>query len=364
MPRRFLLSLVVAFAGAVVATAVGDGRTFEEKIERATIAEQANAPGTKCPLSRQYIDEADLGLLRLCLRYGLSAYEAAQRYPDSAAKVFAVYGEEEVFQKILDQYGNQVIPVVTYFVENGSFKFQAQQTLGEVLDQVWSGQRPKWEIATLTREQIGLIAICEIEARGHELLAEFEIVDGVAKPKPITGLILEGKQLFLGGVGDIERVLVRGERLPTWKEVGLAGLDATIIVGGVGAIAKLARAGGDAIVEKSAGRLMAEGGYEAVSVVSKTAARIAPYAPYAVLYVLVTRPTLILSLGGWVAERFGIDRYVGIFAVSFIGILLALELLRPLIWCGQVVGRSFGSLRGLLVRRPQQRSCSQLSVSG
>jgi hypothetical protein len=357
MRKSFILSLVVAFVVALLVTAAADQRPFGEMAERAIIAEQANTPDSKCPLSRQYIDEADLGLLRICLKYGLGAYEAAQRYPESAAKVFAVYGDDETFQKILDQYGHPVIPVVAYFVENGSFKFKARQTLSEMLEQLRQGQKPKWEPAELTREQIGLLAIYEISTRGHEILAEFEIIDGIAKPKPVTGFILEAKQFLLGGVGDVEKVLVRGERRPTWKEAGLAGLDAIIIVGGVGAITKVARAGGDAAAEEeSTGLLMAEGAYETVGVVGRTVVRIAPYA---FLYVLVTRPTLILSLGGSVAEQFGINRYVGIFAVSFMGMLLAFQLLRPLIWCAQAVGRSFGLLRSLFAYRSRPRWRSQ-----
>jgi hypothetical protein len=363
MPKRFTLSFAVAFVGAVLVTAAEDGRTFEEKAERAIIADQANAPGAKCPLSRLQIDKADLGLLRVCLTYGLTAYEAAQRYPVSAAKVFAVYGQEEAFQKILDQYGHQVIPVVAYFVENGSLKFQVRQALGEILDQVWAGERPKWELAKLTREQIGLIAIYEIATRGHEILAEFEIVDGIAKPKPVTGLILETKQFLLGGLGDLEKVLVRGERLPTWNEVGLAGLDFTIIVGGVGAVAKATRLGEEALVEKGTGRLMAEGAYKSVSIAGKTVAQIAPYAPLAFMYFVVTRPRLIPYFGGWVAEQFGVNRYVGICAVYFGAILLFLGFLRRLVWYGQVVSRSFGGLRVRFARRPGSYLRSQSLIN-
>jgi hypothetical protein len=104
--------------------------------------------------------------------------------------VFAVYGEEEIFQNILDQYGHQVIPVITFFVENGSLEFQVRQSLGEAWQQLWAGKPPKWEPAKITREQIGLIAIYYIAARGHEMFGEFEIVDGVAKRKPITRVIL------------------------------------------------------------------------------------------------------------------------------------------------------------------------------
>jgi len=350
MAKRFILFLVVAFVGAVFLAEVTDQRPFEEIAERATIAEQANAPGAKCPLSRQYIANADLGLLSICLRYGLSAYEAAQQYPSLAAKVFAVYGEEETFRKSLDQYGPEVIPVVASFVENGSVEFQVRHALDEILEQLWAGQRPKWELAKLTREQIGLIAIYEIAARGHEILSEFEIVDGIAKWKPGTGLIVEAKALFLGGVGNFEKILVRGERMPTWEEAGLAALDATIVVGGVGAFAKVARVGRGALVEKSTGRLIAEGAYETVSAVGKKGVQIAPYA---FLYVTVTRPTLIPSLGGWVAEQFGINRMVGIFAVYFLGLLLVLESLRPLIRCGRIVGSLIRPLTYVFAHGPR-----------
>jgi hypothetical protein len=68
----------------------------------------------------------------------------------------------------------------------------------------------------------------------------------------MTRLMLGLKDLLLGGVGDIETILVRGERLPSWKEVGFAALDVTIVAGGVGAVAKVARVGVGAaeVIEK------------------------------------------------------------------------------------------------------------------
>jgi len=107
-----------------------------------------------------------------------------------------------------------------------------------------------------------------IRVNPHEMLAEFEIVDGTAIRKPMRRFFFGLKDLLLGGVEDIETILLRGERLPTWKEVGFAALDVTIIAGGVGAVAKTARLGiGTAeAVEKSAVRLAAEGAAEKNSV--------------------------------------------------------------------------------------------------
>jgi hypothetical protein len=109
------------------------------------------------------------------------------------------------------------------------------------LQQIWAGHRPK--LADITREQIGLIAIYGLARRGNEMLAEFEIVEGAAKRRPVTRLLLGLKDLLLGGVGDIETILVRGERLPSWKEVGFAALDVTIVTSAVGAVTRVARRG-------------------------------------------------------------------------------------------------------------------------
>jgi hypothetical protein len=140
-------------------------------------------------------------------------------------------------------------------------------------------------------------------------------------------------------LGISKKILVRGERLPTWEEVGLAGLDLTVVVGAVGSFAKIARAGRGTVIEKSAGRVMVEGALATVTTVGRAGRRIAPLA---LVYVAVTRPELIASIGGWIAEQLGLSRMVGIFAVYFFGLLLILWSLSPLIWCGRFFARYDG----------------------
>jgi hypothetical protein len=351
MFKTLVLSFGIAGLVAAILAMTSDRRGFEELAVRAAIADQASAHGSKCPLSVQYTDSAELGLLSVCLKYGLGAYEAARRYPEAAAKVFGVYGEEDAFQGVLARYGHPVIPVIAYFAENGSREFQVRQALGDALQQMWTGHKPKWA-AEITREQIGLLAIHSLNERGNEMLSEFEIVDGKAKRKPMTRFFLGLKEVFFGGVADIETILVRGERLPSWKEAGFATLDVTIVSGVVGAVSKVARLGigtaeaagkssirlaAEGATKKSTIRLAAEGAYEAISGVGKVGVLVGPAA---FVYVAVTRPQLIASAGGWLTERFGGNRLVGIFAVYLVGILLALQLLRPLLWCGRIVGRA------------------------
>jgi hypothetical protein len=197
MFKNLVLPLGLAALIAAVLAMASDRRGFEELAVRAAIADQARAHGAKCPLSADATNTTDLGLLSICLKYGLGAYDAAQRYPANAAKVFAVYGEDETFQSIFDRYGHPVIPVIAFFVENGSREFQVRQALGDVLHEIWAGHKPKWALADITREQIGLLAIYSLARRGNEMLAEFEIVDGKAKRKPVTRLFLGLKDLLL-----------------------------------------------------------------------------------------------------------------------------------------------------------------------
>src|SRR3989338_6639484 len=62
-----------------------------------------------------------------------------------------------------------------------------------------------------------------------KVLAEFEIVNGVGVHRPGTGAFNFAKNLLVGGIADVERVLVRCERLPNWQEVGMAELNVAII---------------------------------------------------------------------------------------------------------------------------------------
>jgi hypothetical protein len=343
MPKWFIL-VVVAFLTAALLTEVADQRPFEEILERANIVDRANAPGSKCPLSQETIEWAEVGLLSICLAHGLSAYEAARRYPESATKVYAVYGQEEIFWTVLDQYGHDAVPVVAYYVENGSRELQVRQTLGEVWQQLWAGQTPKWELANLTREQIGLIAIHRLAARGYEMLAEFEIVDGAAKRKPMTSIILAAKDFLLGNLSNVETILVRGERLPTWRETGLAALDVTVVGTAGRSLTRMAGAGSGLVVEKSTGRVIAESAFQTVTSLGTITWDVAPLA---FVYFAIERPALLGSLGGWIAEQLGVNRFVGIFAVYFCGSILVLWFLFPLIWFGRLLCRLYRLLAHL-----------------
>src|SRR5215813_1517377 len=150
MFKKLFLPLGIAALIAAVLALTSDRRGFEELAVRAAVAQQTGAPGAKCPLSVESSDTADLGLLGICLKYGLGAYDVARRYPATATKVFAVYGEDETFQKVLDRYGHPVIPIVAFFVENRLGEFELRQTLSNAWWQMWPGHKPKWAPAAIS----------------------------------------------------------------------------------------------------------------------------------------------------------------------------------------------------------------------
>jgi len=151
--KTFVMPLGIAALIAALLTMASDRRGFEELAVRAAIADDARAQGSKCPLSQEYTDKADIGLLSICLKYGLSAYEAARRYPATAAKMFAVYGEDETFQMVLDRYGHPVIPVIAFFVEHGSREFQIRRPSGMLCNRcgMVKSRNGNWPISLANR---------------------------------------------------------------------------------------------------------------------------------------------------------------------------------------------------------------------
>jgi len=364
MGKRLILSVAIIAVGSFILTKMADERPFVELVDRAVMSDQAKSFNASCPLSQEYINKADLNLLAICSRYGLAAYDAARRYPVSGPQIFALYGGDQTFRAILDRYGHQVIPVVAYYVENRSSMYQLRQAFGEAVQQLWAGERPTWEPSRITPEEIGLLVINQIDARGQEFLAEFENVNGAARRKPMASTFLEIKDFLFGGVDNLETILIRAERLPTWGELGDAGIDATLIIGGVAALGKVrvlareARIEG-AAVERSSVRSIVKGAYGAIGGVS-TAYTVGSIS---LLYIAVTHPSLIRSAAGWAAEQLGYDRVAGIFVAYFIILSIALAVLSPLIWCSALIVRPFVRLGSILWRLGRARQSGGQAVA-
>lgn len=330
--------------------------SFETEIQHAALTSELQRAPDNCPLSDEAIAREQAWVLAACLSGGLGWHEAAHRYGDDAANVFHIYGAEDEFGAIFERYGHPVVPVIAYFVRNGSTQYLLGETFSQGMSRLWNEGRIGVGFADLSPEQYGLIAVHELGRRGHEMLAEFEIVDGIAARKPMTRMMLGAKDLVFGGASDLETVLVRGERLPSWSEVGWATLDATIVVGGFGAAAKMLQAARlpTMAAARGAGRvayLRAAGSGAARSIAAVgRAAGVA--AAVAIPYVAITRPHLVASAGGWLAEQAGLPRWAGAFAV-YSTMLLIVAFLAKLF-----LGPLFSLLRAVtrMVARPRATS--------
>jgi hypothetical protein len=236
-------------------------------------------------------------------------------------------------------------------VRNGSTQYLLQETVGQGLARLWSDSGVGTGFTELSPEQYGLIAIEELRHRGHEMLSEFEIVNGVAVRKQFTRTLLAAKNVLFAGVSDLEGVIARGERLPTWSEVGWASFDAVIIVGGVGVAAKALRAARAPVTIAGRGAaarlpLLRSAGRGAVQSLAALGKAAGVATVVAIPYIAVTRPYLLTNAAGWVAEQAGLPGWLGAFVVYLaMCVLLALALrilLAPLVWLLRVLGQ-FGS---------------------
>ncbi|MGY6709257.1 MAG: hypothetical protein ACXIVF_13125 [Rhizobiaceae bacterium] len=326
---------------------------FADEVMQAALAEEIRRDDTLCPLDGRAVERASPWVLAACAAGGLGWYEAAARYGEDAAKVFLIYGEDPDFAEVFDRLGHPVIPVIAHFVTNGSSQYLLQETVGQGLSRLWNGQAG-FGLAEISPEQYGLIAIHELKQRGHEMLSEFEIVGNTAHRRQFTRTLLGAKNIVFGGVSDLEGVITRGERLPSWGEMGWAAFDAVIVVGGVGAAAKALRVArapaavaGRGTLRVAHLRAAGRGAVQSLSAVG-TAAGVA--AVVALPYVAITRPHLLTNAAGWIAEQAGLPSWLGAFGAYALFCLLLAFLLRtllaPLVWVLRLLSRVIAGLAG------------------
>ncbi len=184
--------------------------------------------------------------------------------------------------------------------------------------------------------------------RGNEMLAEFEIVDGVAKSRPVTSALFGAKDFLLGSVFNLEKILVRGDRLPTLMELGEAGADAVIIAGALKGLAKASRLGSGKIAENGPLRSSLRSAYDAIGTISRTGRKAGPYA---LAYLAITQPDLLASAGGWIAEQLGLPRIVGVFVVYAVGLFLLIQFFVTPLILGWIVLVSYRIVSGIFGTR-------------
>jgi hypothetical protein len=341
MKKTLLLTFLAAAVLAATLTSLARPRHgFEEDLAQLDAV-------VSCPLKQEVLENIATDVVAVCAKYGDVAFRIAQRYPDKAPRLFALYGDLPQWKEVLDRYGHEVIPLVWYF-QQGSKEIQVRQALGKAVEGLLHGERPVFKIEEMTPEQFGYVAILMLEDRGYDLLGQFEFKDGEARRRPVERALSTLKELFFGGVSQLERVLVRGERWPTFGEIGFAALDVAIVAGGISAITELRVAGEAAEDARAAtrfGRLSAlQVSSEAIGNSAMAVGRkvVPAAAVVGVAYLAVSHPHIVTGAGQWIAEKAGISPWIGAFGVWLLLLIPIMMIISPLAFATRMTMKGVG----------------------
>ena len=142
--------------------------------------------------------EADDPLLRVAL----------DQYPEQAPAIAITYGRLDLFREQLARFGPQVVPIVAAYQHTltTADALQALQSAGQRL----AGSDPAQQLAPLTPEERGLLALLKMRDEGNAFVGQWEITGpGEARRVPSRMVTLGGPELLLGGLTALERDLVR-----------------------------------------------------------------------------------------------------------------------------------------------------------
>jgi hypothetical protein len=353
MKKTLLLAFFAAAVLAGTLTSLATPRHgFEEDLAQLDAL-------VSCPLKEGVLKDIPTDVVAVCAKYGDVAFRIAQRYPDKAPRLFALYGDLPQWKEVLDRYGHEVIPLVWYF-QQGSKEIQVRQALGRAVEGLLHGERPVFKLEDMTPEQFGYVAILMLNDRGYDLVGQFEFKDGEARRRPVQGVLSTLKELFFGGVSQLERVLVRGERWPTFGEIGSAALDVAVVAGGMSAITRLRIAGEAAEDARAAtrfGRLSAlevSSGAIGDSVLTVGRKVVPAAAVVGVAYLAVSHPHIVTGAGQWIAERVGVAPWVGAFGIWLLLLIPIMMVISPLVSATRLSFKGFaftvGACKNLALR--------------
>lgn len=313
------------------------------------------------PLELQalFVDYADDPVLVVKARL------AMQRYPHMAKPILELYGSETVFQDVLRDYGEHVVPPIYYHLTTDIKTIAAQRRaeafVGSVRDKwrrFWGaegeeGGSPSESAGGITAEERGWYAVVFIQEEGHDFLGQFVVGANGRVSRVQTERVLEAlNSFFAGGVRRLEAKMRRDEPVG----LGDAGWAAVDLAVGVSAL-KVLRLGRSTAAgtrsmsfsERSAalGSSLLRG--------SSIGLRVAKYgAPLALGYIAVRHPSILNSLFREAAAFLGVPVFVvqafGWALVLLPFILIGQALLRPLafvlIGLGKALRWSEARIRG------------------
>jgi hypothetical protein len=338
--RRTLWSLLViavlAIAGGLACAHWSDPLSYEERLLRAGLADTLGSD------ARELYGESP-ELQALMLDYSLTpelihkSRFAIAKYGDDARVVLSRYGESPELQQILRRYGEGVVPVVAYFVDNDPPSVR-------VLAKLTRAGRGDWGA-----DERGWYAVESIASGGHDFLGQFAVgSDGKARWIQSERFAEAASSLFGSGVITLERKHALDETIEA-ADVFWAGVDAAVVFSTVKALRAL-RFGGTAVTGAAVGaRTGAVGAGRGTSLLERTrllGVRLVPGgavgraivksgAAALIVYVVVRHPSVLNGVFDQIAAMLGWNPFAvkAIAWTLLIGAALAVvtALARPLI---------------------------------
>ncbi|MEP7207633.1 MAG: hypothetical protein ABI920_11890 [Casimicrobiaceae bacterium] len=238
------LILLMALACALAIAIRSSGASYEERLIRAGLQDALGA-GARGLLTEPadvqavLLDYAQLPELLVKARLAIAKYGA------DARTVLVLYGSEAEFQSILAAYGENVVPVIHYFIDHDPRSVRSVQAargaverVGKRAQQVWDqlAGRPIDPVETdatapaWSPEARGWYAITSILAEGHDFLGQFAIGADQKARWIQTERVLEGlTSFFASGVNRVERKYRLDQQLEA-ADLFWAGVDAALVV--------------------------------------------------------------------------------------------------------------------------------------
>jgi hypothetical protein len=238
---------------------------------------------------------------------------ALAQYPERTPAIAITYGHLDLFQDQLARFGPQVVPIVAAY-QSSLTTADALQMAGDAWQSVrkqLGGDPRGGNLAPLTPEERGLIALLKMRDEGNAFVGQWEITAaGAARRVPSRLVTLAGPELLIGGLTALERSLVQ-EREIDWQTYGLAAVDLAAIASGVALLrfARTAAPGMSATRAAGGTATLRSGAVAAPEVLGINAVRFG--LPIGVLALMVLHPGVFTHYLWILADGLGIPGVLG-----------------------------------------------------
>ena len=331
--KKLLLLLTVAVIAAVTISFVWQAAPYEEQLIQLQIEQELGcyAEGFKKEpvdiqaLALDYSDDEEL-ILKTKI--------ALAKYSEKTRQVLLLFGSEPEYKESFLKYGESIVPVIHYFVENEMISLEIMNKTRRIVSNVWSwisGEEKddESEQKELSPEMRGWLAVNYIKEEGHDLLGQFVVdEDGNVKRIQTERVVEVIGSFFTSGIRTLETKYTLGEDI-TQEDVLWAAVEVAVMAGTLKllrASRAVARSGKQLSLATRTrifgARLLSKGG--------RVALQVAKYGVVATTaYLVIRHPSLLHSVFAEVAERFGLNPWL----VQLIGWSpILLVLLYPLSW--------------------------------